>query len=232
MDLIRPADSLEPGQVPGPRCQVSGGREPAHVATGLGDDHVSHQGGDPGDGDEQVPHVTKGLHHHLDPTSQLVDGPGVVVDQVQMELSQEPVVLAEPAGEGLGEFGDLGPHAAFGQISQHYRVTLALDQGFEHGPPRNPGDVGGDRRQFDAGVFQQLLQPLDLLGPGPHEGGAGAGQVPELTDRFRWDERAPDQPVGPQLGQPCCVRDIGLPTRQVLDVSGVDQHHLEGTILE
>jgi len=58
-------------------------------------------------------------------------------------MGQEPVVFTEPAGQCLGEFGDLGPQPAFGEFGQCGRVALAIDQRLEHRPPGHPTDVGG-----------------------------------------------------------------------------------------
>jgi hypothetical protein len=38
--------------------------------------------------------------------------------------------------------------------------------------------------------------------------------------------------VGAELGQPRGVRDVGLSARQILHVSRVHEHHLEGTLVE
>jgi hypothetical protein len=42
---------------------MTGGGEPGHVGTGLGDDHIGDAHADPGDRDDQVPDTTKGLDH-------------------------------------------------------------------------------------------------------------------------------------------------------------------------
>jgi hypothetical protein len=91
---------------------VPGAREPAHVGAGLGDDHVSDQHADPWDRHDQVPGAAKGLDHHLDPGGEFGDGVTALIDQVQVHPGQEGVVLGEPAGEGLGQGGDLGTHPA------------------------------------------------------------------------------------------------------------------------
>ncbi len=62
--------------------------------------------------------------------------------------------------------------------------------------------------------------------------GPRPGQVPQLPDRLRWHERAPDQPMRPELGQPRGVGNVGLAPRQVLHVPGIDQQHLERAVLQ
>src|SRR5207253_3794422 len=59
--------------------------------------------------------------------------------------------------------------------------------------------VGGHRVQFDAGVFQGLVDALFLGRVGLDEALAVAGEVPQLPDD-RWrHEAAPQQPVFEQL---------------------------------
>ncbi len=192
---------------------MPGGGEPGHVGAGLGDDDVGGQGADPGDGADQVPEPAKGLDHHLDPGGELVDRRGVLVDQVQVHPGQERVVVGEPAGQRLGQRRDLGAQPALGQVGQRGGVAFPGDQRLEHRPARDPDDVGGHRGQLDAGVLEQLLQPLDLPAAFPGDRGPGPGQVPQLPDRLGRHERAPHQPVRAELGQPGRVGDIGLAAR-------------------
>jgi hypothetical protein len=78
-----------------------------------------------------------------------------------------------------------------------------------------------------------FLQSLGLPGTLPDDRGPRPGQVPQLTDRLGRHERATDQAVSAELGQPGRVSDIGLAARDRLHVPGVDQHHLDaGQVLE
>jgi UDP:flavonoid glycosyltransferase YjiC (YdhE family) len=52
---------------------------------------------------------------------------------------------------------DLRAEPAFSQISQCGGVAVPGDQRLQHGAPGHADDVGSDRRQFDPGVFEQLL---------------------------------------------------------------------------
>ena len=56
----------------------------------------------------------KGLDRRLDPCGDLIDGCGVLIDQVQVNAGQERVMFGEPAGQRLGQCGDLGAQSAFG----------------------------------------------------------------------------------------------------------------------
>lgn len=106
-------------------------------------------------------------------------------------------------------------------------VDGALDQGLQHRAARHPEDVRRHRRQLDTSVLQQLVRPiggaLSLL----DQHFAVARQVPELPNRRRRHEAAPQQPVLPQLRDPDAVEDIGLATGDLLDVGGVDEQARE-----
>ena len=98
----------------GPRCELSCGGKAGHVGTGFGDDDVGGQGADARDGADQVAKPMKGLDRRLDPCGDLIDGCGVLIDQVQVNAGQERVMFGEPAGQRLGQCGDLGAQSAFG----------------------------------------------------------------------------------------------------------------------
>lgn len=46
--------------------------------------------------------------------------------------------------------GVFGRILVLARPGQHMRVFFTADERFEHGAPGNPGDVGGDRGEFDA----------------------------------------------------------------------------------
>jgi hypothetical protein len=148
------------------------------------------------------------------------------------QADEQCVVVAKPASQRLAELGELAAQPALGQLGQHLGVALPGDQGGQHRPTRHAQDVGGDRVELDAGVLQGLLDALTLRGVGLDEPLAVTGQIPQLTDRGRGHEAAPQQPVFQQLGQPGGVADIGLAAGEDLDVAGVDQQQLEACPLE
>jgi len=167
-------------------------------------DHVGDAGGDARDGDDEVPGATKGLDHHLDPGGELVYGRGVVVDQVQVQAGQEGVVVTEAAGERLGEGGDLGALPPLGQIRQHGRVTLAVDERLEHGPPGHPADVARHRGQLDAGI----LELQDVVG----EVGQGdlVAKNPSVSHSRSWAPGLLTPADGPSPRQPPRVDTLEL----------------------
>ena len=121
----------------------------------------------------------------------------------------------------LRSSGILGRMRVRANLGQHLGISLAGDQGLQHSPARLAQHVGGHRVELDAGVLQQLLDALGLLGPLLGQLGPVAGQVPEPGDLTGWHEAAPQQTALEQLGQPGSVADIGLGTGQVLEWRGL-----------
>ena len=113
-----------------------GGRELRHVSAGLGDDDVGGAGADAWDRADQVVECAKRLQHHLDPLGQPSDGGGVLIDQVQVQASQERVMRGEPAGQRLRQLWDLDSHPALGQLSEASWIAIAVDERLEHRPAR------------------------------------------------------------------------------------------------
>lgn len=91
----------------------------------------------PADGADQAVEALKRLDHHLDPFGQRLDCGGVSIDQVQLPPDEERMVLAEPTRESFGQFRDLGPQPAIGQISQPSRISIATDESVEHRTSRD-----------------------------------------------------------------------------------------------
>ena len=151
---------------------------------------------------------------------------------LQAQPDQQGVVVAEPPAQRLAQRGDLAAQPALGQLGEHLGVAFTGDQRGEHRPPGHAEHVRGDRVQLDPGVLQRLLDPLALAGVGLDEPFAVAGQVPQLADRRRGHEAAPQQAVFEQLGQPLGVQDVALAAGQDLHVVGVDQLQLERPLLE
>ncbi len=150
-----------------------------------------------------------------------------LVDQIQVQPGKEGVGGPEATGQRLGKRGDLDPHPPLGQLSELDGVTPTGDQRLQHRPPGHPGDVGSNRGQLDPRVLQQLFQALDLPRTLSHPRGPGAGEITQLPDRLKGNERAAHQPMGTELGQPRRVGDVGLAAGQILHMPGVDEHHVQ-----
>jgi hypothetical protein len=200
---------------------VGGAGEGGHVGAGLGDDDVGDRPAHPRDAGEQVSGGVQGVDLLLDPLLEVLDCRIVLIDSVEQKPGHEGVVLSEAAGQRLGQVG-----------SAHLQPTSEQHQGSRVGHPRhqcgedpaagNPAEVGDHTGQFDLGVLEELLQPLDLPGAVSRDGGPGTGQVAEFTDRRRGYERGPNQPVRAEVSQPLGVGDISLAAGHSLGFPGVD----------
>jgi len=88
----------------------------------------------------------------------------------------------------------------------------------------------GNRRQLDPGLLPPLLQPLGLTGVLLDEHLVVAGQVSQLPNRRRRHNNAPHESMLQQLRDPGGVLHVGLPSRHVAHVGGVDQKTADGVI--
>jgi hypothetical protein len=160
----------------------------------------------------------------FDPAGELVDLAAEGVDLVQQHPRHKGVVVGELAGQGLHQRRVLDTQPTPGQLGEHLGVALTCDQRLQHGPARDPEEVGGHRPKLDQGVLQQLLQPLLVAGALGGQVRAQPGVVPQPADLGGRDERGPQHAPLVQLAQPHRIQLVGLGTaRQVLDVAGVDQ---------
>jgi hypothetical protein len=150
---------------------------------------------------------------------------------VEHPTQLDGVVVIESAVQRPDQIGDLVAHPAFGQLGQHGRVPLSRDEGLDHGP----AGLGHRRRRHHPelydGVLEGLLDPLDLRGAHLDELLAIPGGLPQRPDP-RWrHEAGRQQPDLEQLAQPDRILDVGLTTRDLLDVPGVAQQQLlEGLV--
>ena len=85
------------------------------------------------------------------------------------KTDQEGVMVAEPTVECLAQRGEFLAQPSFGQLGEALGVALSCDERVEHGPARNPQDIGGHRVELDASVFEGLVDPLRFRGVGLDE---------------------------------------------------------------
>jgi hypothetical protein len=148
---------------------VSGGREAAHVAADFGEDDASTQLVDAGNGGQQLDRGSKGLDLSVDLLIDLSDGSVNRVDMLEEKAQHEPMMVGHPTAQRCLQVGRAGFDPPVGQRRQSIRVGFAGDQRFDHPTTRQADDVGDDRVELNVGVFQRLLQPLDVTGALPHE---------------------------------------------------------------
>ena len=149
-----------------------------------------------------------------------------VVDVVEVHPGHEGVVLPEAADESEAQVRDLGAHPGLGQLGEHLGVTLAGDEGLQHLAAGLAEHVGDHRVELDAGVLQDLLDPLDLPGAVLGELVAVAGEIPEALRDGRRDEAPPQQPALQELGEPLGVLGVGLAAVLGVGEEQLDAGHL------
>jgi hypothetical protein len=146
-----------------------------------------------------------------------------------VRLAARATPVAKGAQLFLDRFGggDLGSQPALGKIGQDLRVGGAGDERVEHRAPGRAEDVGGDAVELDAGVFQRLVQPVGLALALGDLRLALPRQGSQLALRLGRYEAAAQRAGFDELTQPLRVADVGLATRNLLDVPRVAQRQFE-----
>ena len=134
------------------------------------------------------------------------------------------MVRGDVPGQGSLQLRNLPPETASGEIRQGHRVGLARDHGAQHRATRGPDDVGDHGAQFQVGIFQDFVQPIDHCRALLLQDGAIACQIPQLTEGEGRHEASTEEAALQQLRDPLGVRDIGLPSRHLFHVARIDQH--------
>ena len=157
---------------------------------------------------------------------------GQRVKELQGRGEIEEMLVAPGAGE---VFGDRGLRLATPRIPQRReprRVALARDDGSDNRQPCRAGEVGDGAVDLDVHLIERLLHPLHAARPlfdeirhlpvegaQPHDGVAGA-------------EGAPQEPAAMQQLQPLAVLEVGLATRNIVQLARIDQHWLNAACFQ
>ena len=150
------------------------------------------------------------------------------VDQPQVHRDLGGVDLAEPAGQRLLQRRLAGFEPVVAEGGQRRRGPFPGDQGVQEPAAGYAEQVRDHHRDLQQRVLQDLLHPGLVPGLVLRQPGPGPGQHPQVPDGLRRNERAAQHPPLVQLAQPHAVRPVALaPPRQVLNVPGVDQPHLQ-----
>ena len=136
---------------------------------------------------------------------------------------QEALVGSNFSSQGALELRQLGAQTALGQIGQGRCVGGALDQGFEHQPPRVAQDVAGHAAQLDPSAFEGLLKAVALGRTFPNQRGPIARQLAQLALGQVGHEARPQQAVAQEVGDPFTIPHVGLAAGHLLDVLRIDQ---------
>ena len=92
-----------------------------------------------------------GLAHEI-PDSPGVEGCNAVLqllDRPQMLTEQEPMMLADTAGENFHQLSPRAAEALMAKRGELFRIRLAGDHGLQHAPPAGAHDVRDHRTQLD-----------------------------------------------------------------------------------
>ena len=208
------------------------GGEAAHVGADLGDDDARAQVADPRDGGQQPDRDAKGfdvvVHLLVDPGDGGVQG----IDLLEMQAQQKAMMPRHPATQRFAQHLGRCLDPPVGERRQSIGIGLAADQGLDHRPAGQADDIGDHRIELDVGIFQRLLQPLDMAGPLADQLLAGAQQPAHLLGLGIRHEAAPDQPMRQQIGQPSRIVDVRLAAGDVLHMGRVRQQQFEFAVAE
>ena len=138
------------------------------------------------------------------------------------------VMRPDAPGQRRLQFRKLGPQAAFGQVSQRFRVIHTSQQRRQHGLRRLAPPFADHRSQLQVGVLQDLVQPIAGGVALTGQTCAITRQIPQVALRLFREEAALQRPVLYQLGDPIGFAHVGLAPRRLRQMAGVDDPHLAG----
>ena len=215
------------GTQPRPGGQVPRRREAAHVWPDFRNQNLGRAAVHPGNGVQQGDRLIERGDRLPDLLAEGFDLVLQIVHMGQNPADQEGMVRPESTRQRLLQGRQLLLQLPLGQIRQCDRIGLAVHQGFDHGPSRDPQNVRRHRRQLDSRILQHLVQAIGFPRPLLNQGLPVPGQVPQFPDRLVRHEASPQKPVFQQLRDPGTVRHIGLSARHVLDMGRIDEKNGE-----
>jgi hypothetical protein len=141
---------------------------------------------------------------------------GVVVgDATDQRLAQLRLLLPQESPREGGEF--LG-------------VAFPGDERLQHRPPGGAKHIRGDVAELDIGRLQDFLDPIDITGALLDQLPPVAGQLAQFAEGRWGHETRPEQAMLQQPRDPLAILDVGLAPGHRLDVLGIDEEELEGTL--
>jgi hypothetical protein len=127
---------------------------------------------------------------------------------------QQRMVLAEAAPQRLAQLGSFLRSLPLASSARTWGSRSPATRAPSIARPETPRTSVATETLLDAGVLQGLLDPLALGAMGLDEPLAVADKIPQLADRRRRHEAAPQQPTLQQLSKPGGITDIGLAAGQ------------------
>ena len=146
---------------------------------------------------------------------------------VQKLPEQESVMVADVTLKSQAQFWNFFFESFLGKRGQVFGVVLPGNDGFDHPSARNAQGVGGNRTEFDVGLFEKLLnairhRTLRLLQLCPK-----ARQIAQILNVGGRHKAAPNQAMLQEISDPLTIFGIGLTTRNHFDVMWIHQQQLE-----
>lgn len=206
---------------------MAGRGEARHVNADLGHDLVRADIAQARHGAQQLDGLSKRLEHLAHLLFQLGNGFIQRVNVAQVQLEHEAVVRADVYAQGFEHVGSTGLDSTTHARGQSLGIGLTVNERLQHGTPALAQDIAEHDTELEVGVFEHLLDALDVGAPIAHELLSGARERAQLLHGHRWHETRADQAVGKQVGQPHRVVDVGLAPGHVLDLCGVGPHQLK-----
>ena len=227
VDLTRPADSLLPGHTPAQEARCLGAGKHGHVRAGFRNDDLGGLSANPRDGADQVAERTKREPSpDFDPLDSVPRSDGVLWSIVSKKMParnawcslNRPVRASVSSGilcrSRRWASPPAQPHPGCPSIRA---CSINL---------RRHRDSLASAGQFDPGILQQLLQPLDLTAPfpGEHHPGSGSGHAVPGSALVARTRPGPvrERQVASHTAPSTSVLPPGMP-----GMPGVDQHQLE-----
>src|SRR5580704_11687763 len=141
----------------GPRGEVRGALEDAHVRPQLRDDRGGNDTIDARDGREARVLLAVRCELRVDPLVELRDVLLELLDACELHLEQEAVVLFDATFEREFQLGDLVAHLLLRELGHLLRRRVAAQYRLEHRLAGDAEYVADDARQLDVGSLEQLV---------------------------------------------------------------------------
>src|SRR6266581_8383440 len=144
----------------------------------------------------------------------------------------EQVLLAPRAGEVLRDLLDGLTAAAVAMRGQTCWVALARNDRSDDRHPGGAGEIGDGTMHLHVHLVERFLHPLDATTAFGNEVGHLPLQSSQAGDRLGGSERTTEQAAAVEQLDPLAVADVGLASRDVVELSGVDENDLDASRLE
>jgi len=142
------------------------------------------------------------------------------------------MLLALGAGEVLRDLVDRLATAAVAMQGQTCWIAFAGDDRADDGHPGGAREFRDGAMYLDVHLVERLLHPLDATTAFVDEVGHLPLQGTEPADRLRGSERPSEQTTAMKELDPLAVAEVGLSSRDVVKLPGVDENDLQAARLE